>query len=205
MHILIAHKSDNHISREELQSEFDNTGNVCIWPAEEIMATYLLSHPEVCAGKRVIELAAGATGLAGLLVAKYTPCRSVVITDGNVTAATSLNMHISRNELLNCTGTRLVFGDLPASSALGHYDVILAADCLFFEHAHKELVLTIEHLMAPGGVALFFAPQRGGSLSRFVSLVHDAHSDLVVSVVDNYDDDLYAKHLQFMSHDGTGT
>lgn len=62
--------------------DIDNTGLVCPWPSEEVLAFYCLSHVDKFRSKRVIELGSG-YGLAGLVIAVATEALEVVISDGN--------------------------------------------------------------------------------------------------------------------------
>lgn len=50
---------------------FNNTGNVCVWPAEEVLAFWLLTHGRALAApaQRVLELGAGMAALAGFAAA----------------------------------------------------------------------------------------------------------------------------------------
>ncbi|XP_024516595.1 calmodulin-lysine N-methyltransferase [Selaginella moellendorffii] len=73
-------KLSDHSSCRELG--IDNTGVICLWPAEEILAYYCVSRPEMFRNKRIIELGAG-YGLAGLALAACTDPAEVLITDGN--------------------------------------------------------------------------------------------------------------------------
>ena len=49
---------------------FTNTDNVWVWPAEEALVAYLLNHTKVVEGKTVLQLGAGVTGMAGMILAK---------------------------------------------------------------------------------------------------------------------------------------
>lgn len=65
-------------------SGFLNTGNICVWPAEEILAFYVCSHPEIVRGKTVIELGGGMTAMAGVAAAGWHGGASkTILTDGN--------------------------------------------------------------------------------------------------------------------------
>ena len=60
----------------------DNTGNICVWPAESALLCSLLLNERYSAlvrNKRVLELGGGQVGLAGLGLAVSGLCREVVI------------------------------------------------------------------------------------------------------------------------------
>ncbi|GAU93498.1 hypothetical protein RvY_05429-2 [Ramazzottius varieornatus] len=50
---------------------FDNTGNICIWPAEEVMAFWCLGNPSLFRGKRICELGGGMASLGGNVVSIF--------------------------------------------------------------------------------------------------------------------------------------
>jgi hypothetical protein len=64
----------------------DNTGNVCVWPAEPLLLHVLLTVPgytSMVRGRRVLEIGGGMTALAGLGLAATGLAASVVVTDGH--------------------------------------------------------------------------------------------------------------------------
>ena len=78
---------------------FNNTGNVCVWPAEEALAIYCLENKEIFEDKSVLELGAGMTGMAAMILARLAKVRRVHITDGNELSVENLNKIIRENEL----------------------------------------------------------------------------------------------------------
>ncbi|KJE94461.1 hypothetical protein CAOG_05100 [Capsaspora owczarzaki ATCC 30864] len=127
---------------------FNNTGNVCVWPSEEVLA-----------GKRVIELGSGYSALAALVVAA-TGLPSEVV------------MNIEANaKALNCpvkaTMLRWDRDAVKASGLQGPFDVVICADCLFFEEFHEGLCQTLQDLVGQDGTILSFAPTRGHTLDAF--------------------------------------
>nr|CAG8494768.1 4709_t:CDS:2 [Entrophospora candida] len=64
-------------------SGFLNTGNICIWPAEEILAYYCIKNPQLFSNKSICELGSGMSALAGLTIAAKCKPKSVTLTEGN--------------------------------------------------------------------------------------------------------------------------
>lgn len=50
---------------------FNNTGNVCVWPSEEVLAHWLLTNGDFHQSHRVCEIGGGMASLAGLAVALH--------------------------------------------------------------------------------------------------------------------------------------
>ncbi|PSS29939.1 Calmodulin-lysine N-methyltransferase [Actinidia chinensis var. chinensis] len=76
--------------------KIDNTGLVCRWPTEDVLAYYCLSHADIFRSKKVIELGSG-YGLAGLVIAAVTEALEVVISDGNPQVVDYIQHNISAN------------------------------------------------------------------------------------------------------------
>nr|CAD7592768.1 unnamed protein product [Timema genevievae] len=148
---------------------FNNTGNICVWPSEEVLAYHVLGSLVEFRGQAVLELGGGMTCLAGLMLAKYSAAASVRLTDGNRLAVDNLGHVVERNGLggNDCvTFSVLQWGDLEALGGQT-YDAVLSADCLFFDDARRDLVETLWAALRPNGVALVMAPGRGGTLAKF--------------------------------------
>jgi predicted nicotinamide N-methyase len=79
----------------------DNTGNICVWPSENIMLYTLLTNPVYTAlvrGKRILEVGGGLTALAGLGLAISNICSEVCITDGHPECVINHNVCIKMYE-----------------------------------------------------------------------------------------------------------
>mmetsp|Transcript_26172 Transcript_26172/g.37480 ORF Transcript_26172/g.37480 Transcript_26172/m.37480 type:complete len:92 (+) Transcript_26172:1055-1330(+) len=50
----------------------------------------------------------------------------------------------------------------------GRFDVVLAADCLFFRDFHEALLQLLPRLLRPHGSVLLLQPRRGDSLELFL-------------------------------------
>ena len=80
------------------------------------------------------------------------------------------------------------------------FDFLLAADCLFFEDTHHELVNAILCLLNPGGRALLFAPYRGNTLNAFVALCENQFSNVTVSEPSQYSKTVESYHKSALSN-----
>lgn len=154
---------------------FNNTGNVCIWPSEEIMAFYCLENISLFKGKNVCELGAGMTGLAGLMLAASHSPSQVVLTDGNQKSIDNLTTIIQANSLQegDLATTSLLRWDVTKieteySHFVERFEVIICADCFFFTDVQSDLVVLIHHLLKPKGRAYLFAPERSGTFTQFI-------------------------------------
>ncbi|KAL6437743.1 hypothetical protein ACFW04_004248 [Cataglyphis niger] len=199
---------------------FNNTGNVCVWPSEECLAYYLLRNRGLCRNRSVLELGGGMSCLAGVLVAKYCNPSAVTLTDGNVTSVDNVRCIVARNDMThlvecgvvqwaraakalrqaavngNRVKTRTIVDDEQLPS--GFYDVILSADCLFFDDARLDLVETIYGWLADDGVALVMAPRRGTTFQKFAEA--SIKRGFIARQTELYDDTVWSRHLELLEN-----
>ncbi|XP_064601278.1 calmodulin-lysine N-methyltransferase-like [Liolophura sinensis] len=180
---------------------FNNTGNVCVWPSEEVMAYYCLKHREDFRSKVVCEVGGGMTCLAGVFTAVCTEAAEVVLTDGNEESVNNLTYTVARNQQsvgsTKCSARLLRWGpDLNMPELESKFDSILCADCLFFDEGREHLVNMLSLMLKPGGQALMFAPTRGNTFHEFTKL---ALKTFELEVKKNYDDIVWNLHQKFLS------
>ncbi|KAH3857267.1 calmodulin-lysine N-methyltransferase-like [Dreissena polymorpha] len=191
----IRHLSD-HVSPASLCG-FNNTGNVCVWPSEEVLTYYCLQHLDMFKEASVIELGGGMTCLAGVALGIQSNAVHVELTDGNEASVANLEMIIKRNSprcKASLTTRVLRWGSEPLDPSLvGKFDIVLCADCLFFGEGRSDLVKTIDELLKPEGRAILLAPKRGNSFDQFA---HLAQSMFQVDIEQQYDDAVWGMHLK---------
>jgi len=176
---------------------FDNTGNVCLWPSEEVLASYVLNQKYQFDGKAVCELGAGMTGLAEIFLASFGNPSKVLLTDGNPDCVENMKAIIYQNKpLLGSTevsSERLLWDENSDLSDLqSQFDFIISADCLFFTESHSGLLYVIETLLKDNGSAIIIAPQRKDTLKSFC---RKAMSQFCVAEIETYDSTMWTRHL----------
>jgi predicted nicotinamide N-methyase len=153
----------------------DNTGNLTIWPSEEVLSVFILLNKQLFEGKKVLELGAGFSGLSGLILAKYITTKEVLLTDGNTRCIHSLLYNIKYNGLDESkVGAKFLlwnrfntYDDI-VNNEDNQYDVILLSDCLFFKSYHDDLIHTIHSHLKKSGACIIVTPSRGNSMSIFL-------------------------------------
>ncbi|XP_011499888.1 PREDICTED: calmodulin-lysine N-methyltransferase [Ceratosolen solmsi marchali] len=190
---------------------FNNTGNVCVWPSEECLAYYLLKNPEICRRRKVLELGGGMSCLAGVLAAKYCEPSSVTLTDGNARSVENVRCIVERNGMAGLTRCAVVQWARAAKALRqsstaacsqefngeASYEVILCADCLFFDEARLDLVDTINGWLADDGVALVMAPRRGTTFREFAEAA--VQRGFIARQVESYDTEVWSRHLDLLA------
>lgn len=185
---------ENRLTFQDLAG-FDNSGNVRIWPCEELL-TYLVTFgvlKDKVENKVVLEIGAGMTALAGLTLAYLNACRRLYLTDGNRRCVKNIDTIVDRNferivepaKQCATTSTKLTlaketvhvqqlrWGIVSDYQHLrGKIEVIIGADILFVSHSHADLLNTIDALLVEqAGSAFLLAPRRGNTLQEWIDLV----------------------------------
>jgi calmodulin-lysine N-methyltransferase len=189
--------SPAHVVDPHALSGFNNTGNVCIWPSEEVLAYYVFKNKHLFARKSVLELGGGMTCFAGLVAAKCCDPSRVLLTDGNDTSVNNVRQIVAHNfPFPPVPGVSNIRWDVEDSwkAHENSFDVVLCSDCLFFEDGRGELVRCISEVLNEGGVGYVAAPRRGRTLDAFVSA---AESVFQVNVLEDYDGEVTKKRREF--------
>ncbi|XP_054003522.1 calmodulin-lysine N-methyltransferase [Hylaeus anthracinus] len=87
-------------------------------------------------------------------------------------------------------------GNDTASVLENLYDVILCADCLFFDEARSDLVETIYGWLANDGLALVMAPRRGSTFKKFAEAA--AKRGFIARQIERYDGKIWSRHLELL-------
>lgn len=154
------------------KNSIDSTGIVCLWPAEEVLTYFCARHPDIFRGKTIVELGSGC-GLGGLAIAACTDAAEVVITDGNSQVVDYVKHNITANAsafgstVVSGSGLYWIRDDTPLAGQI--FDLVVAADCIFFKDFHVDLARTSKSLLGTSKTsqAILFNPRRG-TLDLFV-------------------------------------
>ncbi|XP_073827219.1 calmodulin-lysine N-methyltransferase [Musca autumnalis] len=193
------HHMDRHLTATDLMG-FNNTGNICVWPSEEALTAFVLCDLQSYNGKWILELGGGFTCLSGLMLSKYAKPYAVHLTDGNEVSVENVKKTVCLNEMSCYTKCSVLKWEDKASRSpteAGKFDVILSADCLFFDEARSALVDTIWYYLSPQGEALVMAPRRGKTMSLFIE--EAVKYGFMVSITQRYNETIWKRHLELMN------
>lgn len=159
----------------------DSTG-LLVWPAEVLLAKVVKN--EVTEFKAALELGAGYSGIAAILLAKI--CggdkRKVVVTDGNELCIEGLSRNGDLNGVSNLEAQQFNWKDhREFAEKHGKFDLIFGADILFFRDYHLSLIESIYDLLTDNGQAIIVAPNRDNTLDLFKSSL-EQNSNLVINI-----------------------
>jgi len=160
-----------------------------LWPAGMVLARYMLKYHGSGSlhGKSIIEIGAGG-GLVGLAVAlgcEVDKEQKIYITD-QIPMLALMQRNISLNHLEEKVVAEVYDWGTPPPSSLGphgteHPDVVLAADCVYFEPTFPLLLQTLEDLIGPNTTCYFCFKKRRKADMRFI---RDMMKKFIVDYVD---------------------
>lgn len=145
-----------------------------LWPAGMVLSKYMLTHhrSQSLLGKSIVEIGAGG-GLVGLAVALGCEVdRPIYITD-QLPMLALMQKNITLNRLDGKVVAEVYdWGAPPPVSILQpsnvHPDVVLAADCVYFEPTFPLLLQTLEDLLGPSTTCYFCFKKRRKADMRFI-------------------------------------
>ncbi|KAF7313541.1 Protein-lysine N-methyltransferase EFM6 [Mycena chlorophos] len=139
------------------------------WPAAEVVCSYLVRRgPHSLRGKNVLDLGSG-TGLCGLLAAKLGA--TAWVTD-QAPLLSVMEDNVKLNDLsASCIVAELNWGE-PIPPSIPRPDIIIAADCVYFEPAFPLLVQTLSDLVDENTQEVLFCyKKRRKADKRFFTLL----------------------------------
>ncbi len=147
-----------------------------LWPAGMVLSKYMLRHhgKGTLRGKSIVEIGAGG-GLVGLAVAlgcQTDDAQTIHITD-QVPMLALMKKNIALNKLEEKVvaevydwGTEPPLSIFPNGSK--YPDLVLAADCVYFEPAFPLLLQTLDDLIGPSTTCYFCFKKRRKADMRFI-------------------------------------
>jgi len=157
------------------------------WPAGMVLAKHMVRyHRDRLQQARILELGAGG-GLVGLAVARGCEIQNTILATDKVEMVPLMEHNIGLNELQDHVQAMVLdWGEaLPRTVADFKPDVILAADCVYFEPAFPLLLATLTELLAlcPAATIYFCFKKRRRADMQFLKkargafLVEEIHDD----------------------------
>ncbi|KAJ5810910.1 hypothetical protein N7447_010426 [Penicillium robsamsonii] len=146
-----------------------------LWPAGMTLAKYLLSrHAADLSDKSIVELGAGG-GLVGLAMARGCHLEQPVYITDQEPMFSLMKSNIQLNNLgPKATAAILNWGEPIPNHIPSKPDVIIAADCVYFEPAFPLLITTLQDLLGPNSVCYFCYKRRRRADMRFMKMAKKA-------------------------------
>ncbi|KAJ5787419.1 hypothetical protein N7457_002409 [Penicillium paradoxum] len=158
-----------------LKEDLTNGCGGQLWPAGMTLAKYLLRrHAADLSDKSIVELGAGG-GLVGLAIARECQLEQPLYITDQEPMFSLMKSNIQLNNLgPKATAAILNWGEPIPSQIPSQPDVILAADCVYFEPAFPLLITTLKDLLGPNSVCYFCYKRRRRADMRFMKMAKKA-------------------------------
>jgi len=177
-----------------------------LWPAGMVLSKYILSYHKTRSllGKSIVEIGAGG-GLVGLAVALGCEVDTPIYITDQVPMFALMQKNISLNGLDGRVVAEVYdWGTPPPSSIMRgsggeqqdhHPDIVLAADCVYFEPAFPLLLQTLVDIIGPSTICYFCFKKRRKADMRFI---RDMMKTFAVEPVDYAERDQHQKEGIFL-------
>ncbi|KZF25571.1 hypothetical protein L228DRAFT_280803 [Xylona heveae TC161] len=142
-----------------------------LWPAGMVLGTYLLRlHREKLRGKTIVELGAGG-GLVGLAVALGCPLDHPLYITDQAPLLSLMEKNIALNNLEGRVKPAILDWGCPVPPEVpAQPDIILAADCVYFEPAFPLLQKTLVDMIGDNTVVYFCFKRRRRADVQFMKV-----------------------------------
>jgi predicted nicotinamide N-methyase len=141
-----------------------------LWPSAVGLATHLVKHPFLVAGKTVLEIGCG-LGLPALVAAS---------SGADVTSTDYLQDAVDfaqkNTEINSITNIHFKTFDWRGAEGHGQFDVLLASDVAYERSQFGHLEKAFKHLVKPGGLILLSEPNRYIAEPFFENLTKTGYS-----------------------------
>ncbi|KAF2441856.1 hypothetical protein P171DRAFT_465466 [Karstenula rhodostoma CBS 690.94] len=181
----------------KLQEDLTNGCGGQLWPAGMVLSKYMLrKHRSDLIGKEVIELGAGG-GLVGLAVAIGCETDTTLHITDQEPMFELMKRNIALNNLTSkVSATTYDWGAPTPSSLPKHPDIILAADCVYFEPAFPLLQETLKDLIGETTLCYFCFKKRRRADMQFMKVAKKMFD--VKEVEDDPDTEVYSRQSLFL-------
>ncbi|KAF1973171.1 hypothetical protein BU23DRAFT_507190 [Bimuria novae-zelandiae CBS 107.79] len=181
----------------KLQEDLKNGCGGQLWPAGMVLSKYMLrKHRDDLVGKQVVELGAGG-GFVGLAVALGCKTTSTLHITDQLPMFELMKQNIVLNNLTSKVSANIYDWGTPTPVGLPkHPDIILAADCVYFEPAFPLLQETLKDLIGEKTVCYFCFKKRRRADLQFMKVAKKLFD--VKEVDDDLDREVYSRQSLFL-------
>ncbi|KAI9847136.1 MAG: hypothetical protein M1838_000993 [Thelocarpon superellum] len=174
------------VRREQLQEK-----NMFVWVTPSFEVAAMLTGFVADLDVRSVELGAGG-GLVGLAVAQGCALRHPLYITDQQPMLDLMERNVRLNQLRGRAVPLIIdWGSLPLPADVEHPDIILAADCVYFEPAFPLLLETLVALAMDQTLIFFCFKKRRRADMKFIRAARKAFT--IVEVDDDPDHDNYAR------------
>ncbi|KAJ5099218.1 hypothetical protein N7532_006219 [Penicillium argentinense] len=158
-----------------LKEDLKNGCGGQLWPAGMVLTKYMLSQrASELAGKSIVELGAGG-GLVGLGVARECEFAAPLHITDQLPMFELMKENVALNDLESKVQASILdWGEPIPTHIPAHPDIILAADCVYFEPAFPLLITTLKDLIGPNTTCYFCYKRRRRADLRFIKMAKKA-------------------------------